>query len=66
MRALQEQVKEAFCNFSVFSLEFQKFFLITRTFFLTVGQKYFSNKIPFFWENILKDSDDKNDILLTN
>ena len=30
-----------------FSLEFQKFFPITRTFFLTVGQNNFGNKIPF-------------------
>ena len=28
-------------------LEFQKFFSITRPFFLTVGQNNFGNKIPF-------------------
>ena len=31
------------------SLEFQKFFLITRSIFLTVGQYNFGNKIPFFF-----------------
>ena len=32
---------------SAISLEFQKFCLITRTFFLTVGQNNFGHKIPF-------------------
>ena len=65
MRNLQEQVKKALCcqklfwpftqkicKFSAFSLEFQKFFSITRTiFFLTVGQNNFGNKIPFLdWD----------------
>ena len=52
MRNLQEQVKKAFCyqsqknvKFSAFSLEFQKFFSITRPIFLTVGQNNFGNKI---------------------
>ena len=36
-----------FWKFSVFSLKFQKFFLITKQFFLTVGQNNFGNKIPF-------------------
>ena len=39
-------IENFFCKFSAFSLEFQKFFSITRTFFLTVGQKNFGNKIP--------------------
>ena len=34
------------CKFTSFSLEFQKYFLITRTFFFTVGHNNFSNKIP--------------------
>ena len=41
LRNLQEQVKKAF------SLEFQKFFSVTRTIFLTVCQNNFGNKIPF-------------------
>ena len=36
-----------FCKYSALKLEFQKFFSITRTFFLTVGQNNFGNKIPF-------------------
>ena len=36
-----------FCKFSAFSFELQKFFSNTRTFFLTVGQNNFGNKIPF-------------------
>ena len=35
-----------FCKFSALSLEFQKFFSVTRTIFLTVGQNNFGNKIP--------------------
>ena len=34
-----------FIKFSPFSLEFQIFFLITRTFFFTVGQNNFGSKI---------------------
>ena len=34
------------CKFLVFSLEFQKFFSITRTISLTAGQNNFCNKIP--------------------
>ena len=37
-----------FCKFLAFSLEFPKFFLNTRTIFLTVGQNNFDNKIPTF------------------
>ena len=36
----------SFISSASFSLEFQKFFSITRTFFLTVGQNNFGNKIP--------------------
>ena len=38
---------QKFCKFSAFSLEFQKFFSITKQCFLTVGQNNFGNKIPF-------------------
>jgi hypothetical protein len=44
-----------FCKFSAFSLKFQKFFSITRTIFLKVGQNNFGNKIPvvvFYLERI--------------
>jgi hypothetical protein len=52
MRNFQEQVKKIFCcqkvcEFSTFSLEFQKFFSITRAIFLTLGPK----KIPVFENN---------------
>ena len=33
-------------QFSAFSLEFQKYISINRTFFLTIGQNNFGNKIP--------------------
>ena len=36
-----------FCQFSAFSLEFQKPFSMTEQFFLIVGQNNFGNKIPF-------------------
>ena len=36
-----------FCKVWAFRLEFQKFFSITRTIFLQVGQNNFGNKIPF-------------------
>ena len=44
-----------FCEFSAFSLEFQKFFSVAKTIFFTVGQNYFRKKIqsinwPFFAE----------------
>ena len=40
--------KRKFCKFSAFSLEFQKFFSITRTFFFpAVVQNNFGNKMPF-------------------
>ena len=38
-----------FCNFSSFSLAFQKFFSIKRTFFLTVGQNFFWDKTLIFY-----------------
>ena len=39
-----------FCSkFSSFSLEFQTFFSITRTIFLTLGQNNFGNKTLFFY-----------------
>ena len=38
---------QKFCKFEAEGREFQKFFLITRQFFLTVGQNNFGNKIPF-------------------
>ena len=54
LKNFQEQVKKAFrlknwSDLSLFQdwLEFQKFFSITRTIFLTVGQNNFGNKIPF-------------------
>ena len=40
---------QKFCEFSGFSLEFQKFFSITRTIFLTVDQNNFGNKIPYLY-----------------
>ena len=41
-----------FCKFSAFSLEFRKFFSNTGTFFLTVGQNNFGNKIPKLFLNL--------------
>ena len=41
------QLSLNFCKFSTYNLEFQKFFSIIRTIFLTVGQNNFGNKIPF-------------------
>ena len=40
---------QKFCKFSAFSLGILKFCSITRTFFLTVGQTNFGNKIPYPW-----------------
>ena len=37
---------QKFCNFSAFSLEFQKFSRSLDKFFLKVGQNNFGNKIP--------------------
>ena len=42
----QKILKANFAKFSAFSLEFQTFFSITRTIFLTVGQNNFGSKIP--------------------
>ena len=40
------QWSQNFCKFLALSLEFQKFSLINRTFFPTVGQNNFDNQIP--------------------
>ena len=40
-------------KFLAFSLEFQKFFSITRIFFLTVGENNFCNKIPLLFQVLL-------------
>ena len=72
LRNLQELLPEIVLNFhclnklfkwsqkiwkiSDFDLKFQKFFSITRTFFFSVGQKYFGNKTTFL-EDVKNDAD---------
>ena len=45
-----------FANFRPSALNSQKFFSITRTFFLTVGQNNFRNKILFFKQKQKKEN----------
>ena len=53
------------CEFSAFSLKFQKFFLITSTIFFTVGQNNFGNKIQFLLYRVVKTQSRENLIIFS-
>ena len=60
------QWSQNFCEFPAVSLKFQKFFSITRTFFFTVGQNNFDNRILILYFFLVLKSINRNAYALTN